>query len=247
MNNKPRRSELGLKLDGLEMSKWFTPQQWEECGQLVKHIRCWENEVSGQGQFNFPRLTYEVLAAFRSCPRHFFCHPQYAHEAYQDRARPISCDQVISQPSLVCMMTSSLEVKKGDKVLEIGTGSGYQAAILATMGVEVYTIEIYDQLYEESAPKLKKYAPDLVKVARGDGFHGWPDAAPFDGIVVTCGIDKVPPTFVEQIKMGKHIIIPIDVPGPNRGHMLYDYQKTPNGMTKREVSGCCFVPFIREE
>merc|ERR1711874_530955 len=101
------------------------------------------------GDVNFPKFSLEVLTSFKITPRHIFCHPQFAHEAYQDRARPISCNQVISQPSLVCMMTACLNVKKGDKVFEVGTGSGYQAAILATMGVKCYTVEIYEQLYSE--------------------------------------------------------------------------------------------------
>lgn len=241
------RSELGLKIDSLKKPDTFSDEQWQACGELVKTIRVCERDAISHGNQNFPKFTFEVLAAFRTCPRHIFCHPQHAHEGYEDRARPISCDQVISQPSLVAMMTGLLEVKKGDKVLEIGTGSGYQAGILASMGVNVYTIEIFEQLYNEATPKLNQLYPTQVRCERGDGFKGWTDAAPFDAIVVTAGIDKVPQAFVDQIKMGGNIAIPIEVGGNQRGHILINYKKTPQGLTRREISGCCFVPFTRED
>ena len=126
---------MSQKLDNLEKPNTFNDQQWAEIGKLNKTIRAHEKQARQAGDENYPKMTYELLKAFRTCPRHIFCHPNHAHEAYQDRARPISCDQVISQPSQVAMMTGLLEVKAGDRVLEIGTGSGYQAAVLATMGV----------------------------------------------------------------------------------------------------------------
>lgn len=119
------------------MPSTFNEQQWAEVGHLNKTIQAYEKHARQNKDDNYPRMTFDVLKAFRTCPRHIFCHPKHAHEAYQDRARPISDDQVISQPSQVAMMTALLGVKPGDKVLEIGTGSGYQAAVLATMGVGI--------------------------------------------------------------------------------------------------------------
>lgn len=224
----------------------FTPEQAIANKNLVHYIYALYQESLHNKTPNQGILTDEILHAFSKCPRHTFCHPQYVHLAYDNRASPILANQVISQPSLVCSMTACLNVKAGDRVFEVGTGSGYQAAILATMGVKCYTMEIIEELYDITAPKLNEMYPDLVKIRRGDAFNGWPEYAPFDGIVVTAGIDKTPPRLIQQLKIGGNIVIPIE-DGTGKGHILYCYTKTEYGMKKAAVSGCCFVPFTREK
>ena len=240
------KSDLAFShLGKMEKSMFtMTKEQDKAAEEMVRTIMKYD-EASQQDKDDSPRHTKDVLLAFRHCPRHVFCAEKYKKNAYEDRALPISGDQVITQPCLVAMMTQLLCVKKGDRVLEIGTGSGYQAAILATMGVEVCTIEIIEKLYLESEPKLRVMFPDLVSIRRGDGFDGWPERAPFDAIVVTAGIDKTPSPLLKQLKMNGKIVIPLE-DGRDSRHILYCYTKTDKGLIKKPVSGCCFVPFVRE-
>ena len=134
----------------------------------------------------------------------------------------------MSHPGLVFLMTLLLELTPGDRVLEIGTGSGYQASVLATMGMEVYTIEIQEKLYKLTAPKLEKYYPGKINHRLGDGFVGWPEIeGHFDAIIVTAGIEKLPESYGQQVKVGGHIVIPIDNDFDRKGaHILVRYTKT---------------------
>jgi protein-L-isoaspartate(D-aspartate) O-methyltransferase len=149
-----------------------------------------------------------VLDAMKTVPRHQFVPAEHAREAYADYPLPIGYEQTISQPYIVAYMTEALQVKKGGKVLEIGTGSGYQAAVLAEMGVEVYSIEIVEPLANRASVLLKNLGYK-VHVKSGDGYMGWPEAAPFDGIIVTAAPEEIPPPLKEQLKEGGRIVVPV--------------------------------------
>lgn len=149
-----------------------------------------------------------VLTAINKLPRHLFVEPAMAHKAYDDTALPIGMNQTISQPYTVAYMTEQLHVKAGMKVLEIGTGSGYQAAVLATMGARVFTIERHHELHLKSRQLLESMNYQVV-FRFGDGTLGWSQYAPYDGIIVTAGGPTVPPTLKKQLSLGGRMVIPI--------------------------------------
>ena len=159
-----------------------------------------------------PTITAPVLAVMGQVPRHEFVPAGERARAYQDRPLPIGFGQTISQPYIVALMTDLLEVGPGDKVLEIGTGSGYQAAVLAELGVKVYTIEIVPPLAEAAAARLARLGYGTAEARPGDGYYGWPGLAPFDGIVVTAAASHVPPSLVQQLKPGGRMVIPVGSP-----------------------------------
>jgi protein-L-isoaspartate(D-aspartate) O-methyltransferase len=150
-----------------------------------------------------------TLAALRAVPRHEFVAPAYRSQAYEDHPLPIDCDQTISQPSLVAYMTELLRPRRGMKVLEVGTGSGYQAAILAHIGCRVFTIEIFQALAASARARLQRLGLREVFVRHGDGYQGWPEEAPFDAIIVTAGAGHVPRPLIEQLKPGGRMVIPV--------------------------------------
>jgi len=150
-----------------------------------------------------------VLAAIRSVPRHLFVPEKVRSHAYEDAPQVIGDGQTISQPYIVALMTELLEVKPGDRVLEIGTGSGYQAAVLAAMGVEVYSMEIRRDLCLRASRTLKHLGYVNVHVRCKDGYRGWPEAAPFDGIVVTAAPERVPEPLIGQLAENGHMVIPV--------------------------------------
>jgi protein-L-isoaspartate(D-aspartate) O-methyltransferase len=151
----------------------------------------------------------EVLQAIENIPRHFLLDPAFDHLAYEDRSFPIGADQTISQPSTVAFQTELLQVKQFDKILEVGTGSGYQSAVLAELKAMVYTIErqktLYDQ-FQKNNPFKKKYP--TIKFFYGDGFEGLPTFGPFDKIIITCGAPIIPPKLITQLKVGGIMVIP---------------------------------------
>ncbi len=159
-----------------------------------------------------PEIAKRVLNAMGRVPRHKFVPRRRAASAYEDRPLPIGYGQTISQPYIVALMTDLLAVKAGDKVLEIGTGSGYQAAVLAELGVETYSIEIIPELGKAAAGRLERLGYVTAVTRVGDGFFGWPEAAPFDGIVVTAAASYVPPPLVQQLKPGGRMVIPVGRP-----------------------------------
>ncbi|HPR63908.1 MAG TPA: protein-L-isoaspartate(D-aspartate) O-methyltransferase [Thermoanaerobaculia bacterium] len=151
----------------------------------------------------------DVLRAMKVVPRHRFVPENFRAEAYADYPLPIGEGQTISQPYIVARMTELLHVNKGDRVLEVGTGSGYQAAILAEMGVEVYTIEILPSLARHAKEILASLNYPNVTVLVGDGYKGYPEAAPYDGIIVTAASPKIPEPLLQQLKVGKRMVIPV--------------------------------------
>ncbi len=185
-----------------------------------------------------------VLRVMRSVPRHEFVLKDYRPWAYNDQALPIGEGQTISQPYIVAYMTQILGVQPGERVLEIGTGSGYQAAILSELGGEVYTIEIVETLGLEAKKRLNRLKYKNVNVRIGDGYNGWPEAAPFDAIMVTAGAEELPETLMEQLAEGGRMVIPI---GPHGGVRQLTLITRSNGKFKSEkLMAVRFVPFIRQ-
>jgi protein-L-isoaspartate(D-aspartate) O-methyltransferase len=206
----------------------------------TERLRMVEQQIAGRG-IRDPL----VLEAMRNVPRHWFVPEAYCESAYEDSPLPIGHSQTISQPYIVAVMTELLELKRGDKVLEIGTGSGYQAAILAELTDEVYTIEIVEPLGQRATAVLKDRGYHEVRVRIGDGYRGWPEAAPFDAIIVTCAPDKPPPPLVEQLAVGGRMCIPVDVPGGDQE--LIQLHKKPDGtLEQRRVEWVRFVPMTGE-
>jgi len=182
----------------------------------------------------------QVLRAMAAVPREEFVPAEYRADAYHDRPLPIGHGQTISQPSLVALMTKLLDIQQGDKVLEIGTGSGYQAAILAELTSHVYTIEIIPELGKRAQVTLERLGYRTVKTRIGDGYLGWPEYAPFDAIIVTCAPDDVPKPLIEQLKEGGRMVIPV---GPERGpQTLYLLEKRGRELRKTAVVPVAFVP-----
>lgn len=184
-----------------------------------------------------------VLAVMGRVPRHEFVPVEFRHRAYEDGPLPIGYDQTISQPYIVAFMTQQLEPLPTDRVLEIGTGSGYQAAVLAELVKEVYTIEIVEPLAQRAEADLKRLGYTNVFVRAGDGYKGWPEAAPFDAIIVTCAPENVPQPLVEQLKDGGRMIIPV---GPAGDQELVLLRKQGERLEKRAVLPVRFVPMTGE-
>ena len=183
-----------------------------------------------------------VIHALRTVPRHRFVIPEYLDKAYNDTALPIGYGQTISQPSLVAHMTELLALEPGDKVLEIGTGSGYQAAMLAELGfVDVYSIEIVPELYTRSTTLLNELGYNDVHTRQGDGYYGWPEAAPFDAIIVTAAPDHLPAPLAEQLAEDGVMVIPI---GPQGFYQtLWKFIKEDGELIGYDMGGVVFVPF----
>jgi protein-L-isoaspartate(D-aspartate) O-methyltransferase len=185
----------------------------------------------------------QVLTAMGKVPRHEFVPEGLRSLAYQDRPLPIGHDQTISQPYIVAFMTEQLEPRPTDCVLEIGTGSGYQAAVLADLVAQVYTIEIIKDLAEGAASNLRRLGYTNVHVRAGDGYKGWPEAAPFDAIIVTCAPEKVPQPLVEQLKNGGRMIIPV---GSTWNQELVLLRKHGDKLDRHAVLPVRFVPMTRQ-
>ncbi|MBN2287952.1 MAG: protein-L-isoaspartate(D-aspartate) O-methyltransferase [Candidatus Glassbacteria bacterium] len=179
-----------------------------------------------------------VLEAMRKVPRHLFIPPDRRDEAYGDFPLPIGHGQTISQPYIVALMTELLRLKPESRVLEIGTGSGYQAAVLAELAAEVYSIEIVEPLCEKASELLAGFGYTNARVRCGDGFYGWPEEAPYDGIIVTAAPEKVPQPLLDQLADGGRLVIP-------EGRFLQElvvYEKHEGEVKRREVISVRFVP-----
>jgi protein-L-isoaspartate(D-aspartate) O-methyltransferase len=180
-----------------------------------------------------------VIRSMETVPRHEFVKPEYIDGAYTDQALPIGNKQTISPPFIVAYMTETLDPQPTDKVLEIGTGSGYQAAVLSGLVKDVYTIEIVDQLGKNAAKVLKKLKYENVHTLIGDGYKGWPEAAPFDKIIVTCSPEKVPQPLIDQLKDGGRMIIPL---GERYEQVFYLFEKKNGELVKSRLLPALFVP-----
>ena len=187
----------------------------------------------------------QVLAAMQKVPRHEFVPERSRAAAYDDAPLPIGYGQTISQPYIVALMTELLELSRGDKVLEIGTGSGYQAAILAEIVGQVYTIEIIEPLADSAAARLKRLGYNKVEVKFGDGYFGWPKHAPFDAIIVTAAADHVPPPLIEQLKPGGRMVIPLGSVFFRQTLVLVE-KDTDGKVRTRNIAPVAFVPLTRQ-
>lgn len=184
-----------------------------------------------------------VLAAMAKVPREEFIPLNVRSAAYEDGPLPIGYDQTISQPYIVAFMTEQLRSKPTDRVLEIGSGSGYQAAILAALTAEVYTVELVEPLAKTAEANLQRLGYNNVHVRLGDGYKGWPQKAPFDAIIVTCAPAKVPQPLIDQLKDGGRMVIPV---GEQYAQQLYLLEKNNGQLKESATLPVRFVPMLRE-
>ncbi|WP_298366599.1 protein-L-isoaspartate(D-aspartate) O-methyltransferase [uncultured Lutibacter sp.] len=185
-----------------------------------------------------------VLKAISNIPRHLFMDSGFVDFAYQDKAFPIAADQTISQPYTVAFQTELLQIEKGAKVLEIGTGSGYQTAVLLEMGAKVYTIERQKELFKKTKLFLPKLNYNPKKIIFGDGYKGLPEEAPFDGIIVTAGAPFVPKPLLSQLKIGGRLVIPV---GDEVQTMTLFVRTGEKDFEKLELGDFRFVPMLKEK
>lgn len=181
-----------------------------------------------------------VLEAMRSVPRHFFARPDDVYRAYTDQPLYIGEGQTISQPYIVALMSELMGLNGGERVLEIGTGSGYQAAVLSHLCKEVYTVEIVEGLYQRSASLLRKLGYENIFARHGDGYQGWEEKAPFDAIMATAAAKRVPPPLIEQLKEGGRLVIPLEDSGFSQNLILA--VKKGKELDIRKVIPVIFVP-----
>ena len=185
-----------------------------------------------------------VLNAVRKIPRHLFIDSSFEDHAYQDKAFPIAAEQTISQPYTVAFQSQTLEIKPGEKVLEIGTGSGYQTAVLLELQAEVYSIERQHELFKRTSLFLPKIGYKPKKFIFGDGYKGFPEKAPFDKIIVTAGAPFIPKALLSQLKVGGKLLIPV---GDQTQIMTLLTRKSPKEFEKHELGDFAFVPMLQKK
>lgn len=184
-----------------------------------------------------------LLAAFRKVPRHLFVPAEFQQEAYADRPLPIGGGQTISQPYMVALMTGCLRLQGHERVLEIGSGSGYQTAILAELALEVYSVERLPELLRAVEERLSGMGYANVHLVPGNGSLGWPQHAPYDGMIVTAAAPDVPTPLLEQLGDGGRMVLPI---GPQEAQTLVEVRKRHGIIHRREIASCIFVPLVGE-
>lgn len=231
LRSRTARCLLGLVLLAVAPGIAQDDAYREECRAMI------EKQIRARGV-----TQPEVLKAMEEVPRHRFVPESYRAEAYRDDPLPIGWGQTISQPYIVALMTELLELDGDDRVLEIGTGSGYHAAILSRVAGQVYSIEIIDELADQAASTLRDLGYDNVTVRAGDGYQGWSEEAPFDGIILTAAPPKVPKPLLEQLKVGGRMVVPV-------GSFFQDLKvitRTKDGYETRNVAPVRFLPMTGE-
>ena len=231
-------------LAGIILAVWLIPPKKSQPALTVEEekyeqerLEMVEEYIQGAGISN-----PDVLLAMRTVPRHKFVPPEAIDQAYDNHPLAIGYGQTISQPYIVAWMTELLELKPGEKVLEIGTGSGYQAAVLAELRyVDVYSIEIVPKLSSSAAQRLKDLGYTQVLVKQGDGYYGWPEYAPFDAIIVTAAPDHLPAPLAAQLAEGGRLVIPIGPPGSYQS--LWKFVQEEGELRAYNMGGVMFVPF----
>ena len=207
-------------------------------GHIDDRVRMVQQQIEGRGIED-----QEVLGAMLAVPRHEFVPERYRDLAYADQPLPIGEGQTISQPYIVALMTELLELDPGDKVLEVGTGSGYQAAVASHLADSVFTIEILEGLADRARDRLRRLGYRDVTARQGDGYHGWPEHAPYDAIVVTAAAGHIPPPLVDQLAPGGRMVIPVG--GVFQVQQLVLVEKAPDGkVTTRSLLPVRFVPLV---
>lgn len=245
MNYRDRLSRarfLGIVWACLFVAFFFftTTSLAEESGYTEQRNRMVKQTIEDRGVSD-----PEVLRAMYTVPRHEFVSEDLRKYAYEDRPLPIGLGQTISQPYIVAYMTELLEVDTDSKTLEIGTGSGYQAAVLAEIVKEVYTIEIFQELGETAQKQFERLHYENITAKVADGYYGWEEFAPFDGIIVTCAADHIPPPLIEQLKPGGKMVIPVG--GVFQVQMLMLVMKDEEGkVTVKNMLPVRFVPLLGE-
>jgi protein-L-isoaspartate(D-aspartate) O-methyltransferase len=207
--------------------------------QMLREIA--DDTRDTRSYFGKDSLAPEVMAAMARVPRHEFVPPDLRHRAYDNRPLPIGLGQTISQPYIVALMTDLLELGPGARVLEVGTGSGYQAAVLAELVGHVYTIEIVPALGEGARRTLERLGYRNVTVRVGDGYLGWPEQAPFDGIIVTAAPEAVPPPLIDQLKPGGRLVIPVGEAWTGQSLMVI-HKQADGTLSRKHVLPVAFVP-----
>ncbi len=185
-----------------------------------------------------------VLAAFRSVPRHEFVPADFARQAYADHPIPIGEEQTISQPYIVALMVSQLGLQGHERVLEIGTGSGYQTAILSQLALEVYSVERLSGLLRQAEDRLGRLGYTNIHLSPGNGTLGWIEHAPYEAIIVSAAAPDVPPALLDQLADGGRMVLPV---GASDGQVLVKVEKRPGQIRQTQIGGCLFVPLIGEQ
>jgi len=221
---------------------WGTAAKDPYASSREEMVRVIQREFeSTKGYLGRAKLKKEVLDAMKKVQRHRFVPPQMRKDAYENRPLPIGLGQTISQPYIVAVMTDLLDLNASDRVLEIGTGSGYQAAVLAEIVGEVYTIEVIPDLALLAAKRVKKLGYTTIKTRIADGYYGWEEFAPYDAIIVTAASGNIPPPLLKQLKPGGKMIIPVG--GLSQVQQLILVSKETNGtITARQILPVRFVP-----
>ncbi len=235
---------LLLITGGLALSNVFGQTSYESQRQaMIDELR--ENSRLSE-QYGAPPISERTLAVLGQVPRHEFVPDDQKRYAYENRPLPIGARQTISQPYIVALMSDLADVTKNDTVLEVGTGSGYQAAVLSELAGRVYTIEIVGMLGRRAANTLKRLGYNNVTARVGDGYAGWPDQAPFDAILVTAAPEKVPEPLIEQLAVGGRMVIPVGA--ENEVQILQVLTKEEDGLVVvSHVIAVRFVPLTRDE
>jgi protein-L-isoaspartate(D-aspartate) O-methyltransferase len=237
---------LFISVGALQPDKGFAQEAADDGFREARERLVREHIVDPPFGSQYAVRDQDVLRAMRKVPRHQFVPEELVRLAYEDQPLPIGHGQTISQPFIVASMTELLEVGAGDRVLEIGTGSGYQAAVLAEIVDRVFTIEIVEPLATSARARLEELGYENVDVRHGDGYFGWETEAPFDGIIVTAAASHIPPPLVEQLRPGARMVIPVGPPFQVQTLMLIERQ-ADGRIVQRNLMPVRFVPFTRSE